>query len=127
MRRRGLLLLIGLALAVPVLGAPGGSAAAVGSTSRSAGSDTGVDRPPAGLSPYGKAVWMTEWTACWREKMSRLSSIFHLPIGPGVTPQAAARRISKRAIKDIYETRMELDAGADGCRNGILWRYYHPR
>jgi hypothetical protein len=127
MRRRALLLLIGLALTVLVLVAPGGIAAAVGRASGPAGSDTGVDRPPAALSLHGKAVWMTEWTACWHEKMSRLSAIFHIPIRPGVTPQRAARNLSRRAIKDLYETQMELDAGADGCRNGILWRYYHPR
>jgi len=43
-----------------------------------------------------------------------------------MTPQQAANKLSKRAVKFLYETREELAAGADGCRNGILWRYYHP-
>jgi hypothetical protein len=43
-----------------------------------------------------------------------------------MTPQQAANKLSKRAVKFLYETTPELKAGADGCRNGILWRYYHP-
>ena len=67
-----------------------------------------------------------EWTACWHERMSRLSAILSVPIKPGYTPQIAARKLSKRAMKDLYQTQRELEIGADGCRNGILWRYYHP-
>lgn len=114
MRRGGLLLFVLSALAVP------------GATSAAAGSDRGSDRPPAALSLDGKALWMTEWTACWHEKMGRLSAILDIPISSGVTPQTAAKKLSKRAIKDLYETKEELAIGADGCRNGILWRYYHP-
>ena len=114
MRRGGLLLFVVSALAAP------------GATAASTGSDKGTDRPPATLSPSAKALWMTEWTACWHERMSRLSAILSVPIKPGYTPQIAARKLSKRAMKDLYQTQRELDIGADGCRNGILWRYYHP-
>ena len=73
-----------------------------------------------------KALWMTEWTACWHEKMGRLSALFHIPIRATDTPQIAAKKLSTRAMRDLYITQEEIAIGADGCRNGILWRYYHP-
>jgi hypothetical protein len=124
MRRGGLLLLVLVALAVP------------GAAVASAGADKGTDRPPASLTANGKALsltseakalWMTEWAACWHEKMGHLSALFHIPIRSTDTPQVAAKKLSKRAMKDLYETQEEIAIGADGCRNGILWRYYHPR
>ena len=115
--RSGGILLLGL-LAGAVLGV----AVATGAVRV----DRGSDRPPGRLTDDGKSIWMTEWTACWRVKMSRLSSILHIPIRAGTTPQQAAKKLSHRAVFLLYETRPELLTAADGCRNGILWRYYHP-
>ena len=43
-----------------------------------------------------------------------------------MTPQQAANKLARRAVYLLYETTPETLAAADGCRNGILWRYYHP-
>ena len=88
--------------------------------------DHGKDQPPAALTSDFQSIWMTEWTACWRTPMARISKVLHIPVRSGTTPQQAANKLSKRAVKWLYETREELAAGADGCRNGILWRFYHP-
>jgi hypothetical protein len=69
---------------------------------------------------------MTEWTACWRVSMSSMSKVLHIPVRPGMTPQQAANKLARRAVYLLYETTPETLAAADGCRNGILWRYYHP-
>ena len=90
------------------------------------GADHGKDRPPTNLTSDFQAIWMTEWSACWHSSLSRISHALHIPVRSGMTPQQAANRLSKRAVKWLYETREELVAGADGCRNGILWRYYNP-
>jgi len=90
------------------------------------GVDRGKDRPPGYLTVDFKAIWMTEWSACWTSSMTRISHALHIPVKPGMTPQQAASKLSKRAVMFLYETQPELAAGADGCRNGILWRYYHP-
>jgi hypothetical protein len=112
-------------LASAILGAACGSAAV-----RAAGSgamlDRGTDRPPARLAEDGKSIWMTEWAACWRVSMGRLSNVLKVPVRPGQTPQQAAKVLAHRAVFLLYETQPELVAAADGCRNGILWRYYHP-
>jgi hypothetical protein len=117
-----------LAIAVvAVLGAGLGAAAT--------GVDKGSDRPPSavpagagtlGLTEDGKSIWMTEWAACWRITMGRLSKVLHVPIRPGVTPQQAARKLATRAVWLLYETTPETLAAKGGCRNGILWRFYHP-
>jgi hypothetical protein len=97
--------------------------------------DKGRDRPPAsvpapdgtlGLTSDRKAIWMTEWSACWNVSMAHLSKVLRIPIRPGVTPQQAANRLATRAVWLLYETTPETLAAKDGCRNGILWRYYHP-
>jgi hypothetical protein len=88
--------------------------------------DRGKDRPPRNLTSDFQAIWMTEWSACWTSSMTRISHALHIPVGSGMTPQQAAGKLSRRAVKFLYETTPELRAGADGCRNGILWRYYHP-
>jgi hypothetical protein len=90
------------------------------------GVDRGKDRPPTALTDDFQAIWMTEWSACWHSSLARISRALHIPVKPGMTPQQAANKLSKRAVKWLYETREELAAGADGCRNGILWRFYHP-
>ena len=115
MRARGIIAagLVTLALA---------ASAAAGAS----GVDHGRDQPPAVLTSDFQSIWMTEWTACWRTPMARISKVLHIPVRSGMTPQQAATKLSKRAVKWLYETREELAAGADGCRNGILWRFYHP-
>jgi hypothetical protein len=95
----------------------------------------GSDRPPAsvpaehgrqGLTPDGKNIWMTEWSACWHVTMGHLSKVLHIPIRAGLTPQQAAHKLATRAVFLLYETTPETLAAKDGCLNGILWRYYHP-
>lgn len=88
--------------------------------------DHGKDRPPTTLTSDFQAIWMTEWSACWTSSLHRISNALHIPVKPGMTPQQAASKLSKRAVKFLYNTSEELAAGADGCRNGILWRFYHP-
>jgi hypothetical protein len=98
--------------------------AAGASAARSA--DRGKDRPPRRLTEDAKSIWMTEWTACWRVPMRNMSKVLHIAVRPGMTPQQAAKKLSRRAVYLLYETTPETLAAADGCRNGILWRYYHP-
>jgi hypothetical protein len=88
--------------------------------------DRGSDRPPPRLTNDAKSIWMTEWTACWRSTMHRMAAVLHIPVRSGQTPQQAARRLSRRAVYLLYETEPETQVAADGCRNGILWKYYHP-
>ena len=88
--------------------------------------DRGSDRPPERLTDDAKSIWMTEWTACWRTTMAHMSKVLHIPVKAGMTPQLAARVLANRAVFLLYETTPETTAAADGCRNGILWRYYHP-
>jgi hypothetical protein len=99
------------------------------------GIDKGSDRPPTsvptpsgtlGLTSDGQSIWMTEWGACWRLTMTHLSRELGVRIHSGVSPQQAARRLATRAVFLLYETTPETLAAKDGCRNGILWRYYHP-
>jgi hypothetical protein len=102
---------------------------AVLATSLTAGAatiDKGSDSPPGKLSSDAKAIWMTEWVACWRVSMSDLSKVLRVPVRSGATPQQAAKKLAHRAVFLLYETEPELVVGADGCRNGILWNYYHP-
>ena len=33
--------------------------------------------------------------------------------------------LSVRAMRFLYEDPVELAVARDGCRNGILWRFYH--
>jgi hypothetical protein len=88
--------------------------------------DRGTDRPPGRLTDDDKSIWMTEWTACWRLPMGKMSKILHIPVRAGMTPQQAASKLAHRAVYLLYETVPETVTAADGCRNGILWRYYHP-
>ena len=88
--------------------------------------DRGSDRPPARLTDDAKSIWMTEWTACWRSTMHRMAGVLHIPVRAGQTPQQAARKLANRAVYLLYETEPETQVAADGCRNGILWKYYHP-
>jgi hypothetical protein len=90
--------------------------------------DKGLRTPPKTLPPYHKALWMSEWVACWRpETMEQLA--LELRMRPQMrrakSPQAAAVILSTRAMRFLYEDPLELRIARDGCRNGILWRYYH--
>ena len=99
-----------------VLGGCGGGGTSV---------DQGVDEPPVALSDDEKALWMTEWVACQRVSLVSLSSVLRVPVGDD-SPQVAAEKLSRRAMRDLYPTAAERQIGADGCRNGVLWRQYHP-
>jgi hypothetical protein len=89
-------------------------------------SDQGRDRPPAVLKEEFKTIWMTEWVACNRIKMGTLASQIHMKIPAGRSPQVSAIVLAKRAMLFLYDTDPEIKTAVDGCRNGILWRYYHP-
>src|SRR4051812_20308542 len=114
MNRLRLLILFGLvALLLPV--------AAAGS-----GVDKGTSRPPARLTNHHKAIWMSEWVACWRpQTMRELAGELNMPNVKIFNPQQGALVLSKRAMRFLYEDPVEARAALDGCRNGILWRFYH--
>ncbi len=69
---------------------------------------------------------MSEWVACWRvptlQHFARELNMTKLKI---VTPQQGAQALSVRAMQFLYEDPDELVTARDGCRNGILWRFYH--
>jgi hypothetical protein len=102
------------------------AALAVGASAASAAPDKGKDRPPTTLTSDFQAIWMTEWTACTMRPMGRLAKALHVPIRAGMTPQQAANRLGHLEVGLLYDTPDEKAAGADGCRNGVLWRFYHP-
>ena len=114
MRAIALLALVAIAGAL-------GVAAALGS-----GSSRGVDRPPAALSSSDKTVWMTEWVACHHTRLVNLAKSVGVKISSGRTPQMVALLIAKKAESLLYDPQDQLAPAVDGCRNGILWRYYHP-
>jgi hypothetical protein len=97
----------------------------VAATFAAAGSDTGRDRPPAALTNQYKVVWMGEWAACRHEKLGRFAAQIGVKITSGRSPQVVAKLIAKTAEAALWNLQQELDTAVDGCRNGILWRYYH--
>src|SRR5215471_6539951 len=90
---------------------------AAGAAGAATSVDRGKDRPPSRLTEDAKSIWMTEWTACWRVSMARMSKVLHIPVRSGATPQQAAKRLARRAVDLLYETEPETLAAADGCRN----------
>ena len=102
------------------------TALALPATAVSAGVDKGSSRPPAELTPRHKAIWMSEWVACWRpttmKQLARELKMNNLRI---FTPQQGAKALSVRAMLFLYEDPAEIKTARDGCRNGILWRFYH--
>ena len=91
-----------------------------------AGVDKGLSKPPARLGPYHQAIWMSEWVACWRPlTMRALARELKIPNIRIQTPQQGARTLSVRAMRFLYEDPAELKTAREGCRNGILWRFYH--
>jgi len=102
------------------------SLALVPATALGAGVDKGLSKPPPKLTPYHKAIWMSEWVACWRPlTMRELARELRIPNARIVTPQQGAQMLSVRAMRFLYEDPAELLTARDGCRNGILWRFYH--
>jgi hypothetical protein len=112
-RLRLLLLVLSAAFVLPAAGL-------------SAGVDKGLSKPPPVLTPHHKAIWMSEWVACWRPlTMRALARELKIPNVRIVTPQQGARTLAIRAMRFLYEDPVELQTARDGCRNGILWRFYH--
>src|SRR3954454_13115443 len=86
----------------------------------------GVSRPPARLTEDHKTLWMSEWVACRHKRLGALASEIGVKIPPTRTVQGAARLIAKKAELPLWNgTAEDLLVSVDGCRNGILWRYYH--
>src|SRR4051794_2649247 len=105
-RLRRLVLIALVALALPV------SAVA-------AGVDKGSSRPPTQLTNYHKAIWMSEWVACWRpETMRDLARELNMTNLKILNPQQGARLLSKRAMRFLYEDPAEARTALEGCRNG---------
>jgi hypothetical protein len=88
--------------------------------------DRGRLRPPAALAEQKKSIWMTEWVACRHERLSTLAKQIGIKITSARPPQLVAVLIAKKAEAPLYDNdATELSVAIDGCRNGILWRYYH--
>jgi hypothetical protein len=92
---------------------------------RAADEDTGRLRPPVALSDDDKAIWMSEWVACRHVRLSKLAALIGVKIPAGRPPQVAAKLIAKKAEAPLWDIEEQLAIAVDGCRNGILWRYYH--
>jgi|SRR5581483_6929538 hypothetical protein len=89
------------------------------------GNDRGLLRPPEQLSESAKTIWMGEWVACRHERLGRLAKIIGIRIPSGRAPQVAATLIAKKAEAPLWDLASDFATAVDGCRNGILWRYYH--
>jgi hypothetical protein len=91
--------------------------------------DKGSDRPPAKLAEKltenDKALWMGEWAACRHMRLSKFAKLIGVKIPSGRTPQVAAMLIAQTAEAPLWNLQNELHVATDGCRNGILWRFYH--
>jgi hypothetical protein len=88
--------------------------------------DTGRLRPPAALAEANKSIWMTEWVACRHERLGKLAKQIGIKVTSGRPPQVVAVLIAKKAEAPLYDNdAIQLKIAIDGCRNGILWRYYH--
>ncbi len=90
-----------------------------------ASDDRGRDRPPSRLSEANKSIWMSEWVACDHRSLGGLARELGLKVPAGRTPQVTAKMIAKVAEAPLWNLESELVTAVDGCRNGILWRYYH--
>ena len=88
--------------------------------------DTGRLRPPTALPEANKSIWMTEWVACRHERLGRLARQIGVKVTSSRPPQVVAILIAKKAEAPLYDNdATQLTVAIDGCRNGILWRYYH--
>jgi hypothetical protein len=43
----------------------------------------------------------------------------------GRTPQVTAKLVATVAENALWNLDQEFKTAVDGCRNGILWRFYH--
>ena len=103
------------------------AAVAAGPSAAVAERDTGRYRPPTALSESNKAIWMSEWVACRHKSLAALAREIGVKIPSGRTPQTAARLIARKAEGPLWIHEPDLVVAIDGCRNGILWRYYHEK
>jgi len=92
--------------------------------------DRGVSRPPSAvgtlrLNDDAKAIWMGEWVACRHTTMRQLARVIGVRIPADRTPQVAALMIAQKAEAPLWDAQNDLTTAIDGCRNGILWRFYH--
>jgi hypothetical protein len=87
--------------------------------------DRGRSRPPSALPEDSKSIWMTEWVACRHERLGKLAKVIGVKIPSGRPPQVAATLIARKAEEPLYDIYNGFAVAVDGCRNGILWRYYH--
>jgi hypothetical protein len=101
-------------------------ALAIGVSSAGA-ADQGRNQPPVKLSDSNKALWMGEWVACNNRPLSALAREIGMKIPSGRTPQTEAKLVAQKAESPLYDIYDGLSIAIDGCRSGILWRYYHAR
>jgi hypothetical protein len=90
-----------------------------------ADTDKGRQRPPLALSEESKSIWMSEWVACTHKRLGALAKEIGVKVTSGRPVQVAARLIARKAETPLWNIGDELETAIDGCRNGILWRYYH--
>jgi hypothetical protein len=87
--------------------------------------DRGRSRPPAALTDENKSIWMTEWVACRHDRLGKLAKVIGVKITSARPPQVVAEMIARKAEAPLYDIYNGFPVAVDGCRNGILWRYYH--
>lgn len=93
--------------------------------SSAAAADRGSNQPPLKYSDTNKALWMSEWVACTHKRLGALAREIGVKVPAGTTPQTVAKAIALKAESPLYDIYDGLSIAIDGCRNGILWRYYH--
>src|SRR5262249_5702804 len=95
------------------------------SVALAADTDKGRSRPPVALSEDGKSIWMGEWVACTHKRLGALAKEIGVKVPSGRPGRGVGRRIAGKAEPRLWTIGDELATAIDGCRNGILWRYYH--
>jgi cob(I)alamin adenosyltransferase len=95
------------------------------SAALAADTDKGRQRPPLALSEESKSIWMGEWVACTHKRLGALAKEIGVKVTSGRAVQVVARLIARKAETPLWNISEELETAIDGCRNGILWRYYH--
>jgi len=108
-----------------VLAAVLGAVFATAAVAVASDQDQGRQRPPAALSDHYKALWMGEWVACRHHSLHGLAKELHLKVPAGRTPQVTAKLVAEIAEEPLWSLQAEFTTAVDGCRNGILWRFYH--
>jgi hypothetical protein len=95
------------------------------SAALAADTDKGRQRPPLALSEDSKSIWMGEWVACTHKRLGALAKEIGVKVSSGRPVQVIARLIARKAETPLWNVDEELETAIDGCRNGILWRFYH--